>query len=393
MTTDAGEPLDHRGALGGRVARIGRGELEGPVRSVLDDPAARVTAWRHEAVAYDFLNPASGGVYRFAGTAETHEGARGWSLILKVTRSPDEELGPAVDALGRAHRAALRWDRELLAYESGFLPALDGQLVAAACHGGSRGGDDTGWLWLEDLGGGATGEWPLRRWELVARALGAFNGGFLVRGVPEHEWLGRGWLRIWVEYVTPLHFARALAPGPVWEHALVREAYPAALRERLAALWREREALLAAVESLPRTCSHLDAHRRNLFLRRGDAPGRVVAIDWGQLGLAAPGEEITSTLVGTVASGEAPAADAAALAATLYDGYLAGLRDAGWDGAERDVRLAFTASCGLRAFSILRLDVADDAARGQEAAAVLAAGAALARVLLDLGDEALALLR
>lgn len=383
MTEDARELLDDR------VAAIGAPELAGPVAGVLGDPSARVESWRHEAVAYDFLNPSSGGVYRFAGTAATDEGAREWSLILKVTRSADHELGPAADELGVAHREALRWDRELLAYESGFLDALDGVLVPAACHGGARGDDDTGWLWLEDLGGGATRPWSPERWALVARALGAFNGRFLVDGVPGLDWLGERWLRVWATYVTPLHFSRVLAPGPAWEHPLVREAYPAALRERLARLWAEREPLLAAVEALPRTCSHLDAHRRNLFVRRGGDEERIVAIDWGLLGLAAPGEEIAATLVGTVASGEEPAANARALSDTLYAGYLAGLRDAGWHGEERDVRLAYAASCGLRAFSVLRLDGVDDAG----ADAPLARSSALARVLVDLGDEALALLR
>jgi hypothetical protein len=76
-----------------------------------------------------------------------------------------------------------------------------------------------------------------------------------------------------------------------------------------------------------------------------------------------------------------PVEDAAALAAALYDRYVAGLRDVGWDGDERDVRLAFTASAGLRAFSVLGLHEATDPGR-------LARWAALAGFLLDLGDEA-----
>ena len=152
---------------------------------------------------------------------------------------------------------------------------------------------------------------------------------------------------------------------------------------------RERERWLGAVEVLPRTVSHLDAHRRNLFLR-GD---ELVAIDWGLLGLAAPGEEIASTLMGTIASGELPVDQASGLAGVLYDGYLAGLRDAGWRGVEADVRLAFTAAAALRAFSIVRLDVADAArASMDEAAATLTCSATLAGLLLDLGDEVHALL-
>lgn len=177
---------------------------------------------------------------------------------------------------------------------------------------------------------------------------------------------------MWATRLTPFHFGVPLE-GTVWDQPLVREAYPAALRERLGAVWSDREALLEAVEALPRTCSHLDAHRRNLFLRGNE----VVAIDWGLLGLAPPGEEIASTLVGSVASGEVAVEDAEELASTLYDAYLAGLRDAGWTGVERDVRLAFTTAAALRAFSVLGLHAADDAR-------ALARSAALAGFLVAL---------
>jgi hypothetical protein len=329
---------------------LARADLEGPVRSVLGDPGAQVEEWRSEPVAYDFLNPSSGGVYRVAGTAC----GRAWRLVLKVTQAPQGVAPELAEVL----REAVRWDRELHAYESGFLGRLDGGIVAAACHGSARRGDATGWLWLEDLGG-APAPSSLVDWSRVASALGGFNGGFLGRGaVPDEPWLGRRWLRVWVTQVTPQSF---------WEPSRVPAEHP--LRERLLALWAARETLLAAVEALQPTCCHLDAHHRNLFLREDD----VVAIDWGVVGLAPPGEELASTLVGTVASGEFPAEDVRELAEALYDPYLEGLRAAGWRGDQRDVRLAFAAAGGRRVF------------------AVLAGPAPLAAFLLDLGEEAMSL--
>ena len=336
--------------------------LEAPVRSVLGDPAARVDGWQCEPVAYDFLNPSSGGVYRCSGTAS----GRDWRLVLKVTRPP----AGVRPELAAALADALRWDRELLAYESGFLAGLEGGFVAAVCHGTERRAAGTGWVWLEDLGGDPGPPWSLADWELVGRELGRFNGRFAGSLAPEPDWLGRGWLRVWVTHVTTYS---------AWDETRRATAHP--LRKRLLALWAERETLLGAVEALPRTCSHLDAHRRNLFLR----DGRVVAIDWGLVGLAPPGEEVASTLVGTVASGEFPAEDAAVLGSVLYREYVRGLRDAGWEGDERDVRLAFTAAAGLRTWSILGLDVPDPAVRER--------GTVLGRYLLELGEEALGLLR
>jgi hypothetical protein len=379
--------VEDRDYIDRRVAAIEAAQLERPVRSVLRDPAARVTGWRHERIAYQFLNPSSGGIYRFAGTAESGGDPVTWALVLKVTRAAEtlEHGSPVSQDLAQSMSEAVRWDRELLAYESGFLASLEGGLAAAAGHGGIRHDDDTCWLWLEDLGAAEQPEWSLGRWAVVGHALGAFNGAFLAETLPDYRWLGRQWLRVWVTQITPWLFGRSTAPGAIWEHSLVRNAYPDALRERLWAVWTDRETLLRAVEALPQTISHLDAHRRNLFLR-GD---ELVAIDWGLLGLAAPGEEIASTLVGTIASGELPVDDAAAFASILYENYLAGLRDAGWSGDERDVRLAFTAAAALRSFSIVRLDVADDPQRpDDEAAAVIAGSAALAELLLDFGEEA-----
>lgn len=388
--------VDDRSYIDRRVESVDAAALAEPVRAALRDPSARVIDWRRERIAYDFLNPSSGGIYRFAGTAGAGTASNDWTLVLKVTRAAEtlEHDPPLPAGFASVIGDAIRWDRELLAYESGFLAGLDGALSAPACYGGARHDDDTCWLWLEDLGG-PDDVWPLEEWERVGRTLGAFNGGFLAADrIPDADWLGQGWLRVWVTQITPFHFGSSIGPGAVWEHPLVREAYPAAVRERVWALWAERERLLLAVEALPRTCCHLDAHRRNLFLRPAGTAQHVVAIDWGLVGLAPPGEEIASTLVGTVASGELPVDEAKAFAEVLYDGYLAGLVDAGWRRREEDVRLAFTAAAALRVFSILRLDIVDDPQRAAgETAAVLSRSAALATFLLELGDEALARVR
>ena len=368
-------------------------ELEPPVRRALGEPDARVRSWDVAPVAYDFLNPSSGGVYRVAGTATARGGARAWQLVLKVTRSPAGVEGvpelPPADA--RRHREAIRWDRELLAYESGFLEQLDGRLVAARCFGGERGPGDVSRLWLEDLTPLQAASWGDAEWTLVARALGELNGRALVAGPPAFDWLGREWLRVWTTLITPGLPGVAVPPDGAWRHPLVRSAYPEALRRGLRGVWEARERLLRAVDALPRTVAHLDAHRRNLFLRREGGEPRVVAIDWGLLGLAAPGEEIAATLVGTLASGERPVDEARDFAELLFASYLAGLQEAGWRGREADARLGFTAAAGLRAASVAGLHAVADGRPDDEAAASLAVAAALVRVLVELGEEALAL--
>src|SRR5213593_379846 len=79
--------VDDRSYIDRRVGAIDASALETPVRDALGDPAASVVDWRFEPVGYDFLNPSSGGVYRFTGSAERTGGSVPWALILKVTRS------------------------------------------------------------------------------------------------------------------------------------------------------------------------------------------------------------------------------------------------------------------------------------------------------------------
>lgn len=367
-----------RGYIDARVEAVGEAQLAGPVRAALGDTAARVVEWTSDSVDYDFVNPSSGGVYRFRGSAVSRESSVGWKLVLKVTRSTeslvhDQPLPPGLaDALARA----LQWDREQHAFESGFLANLEGPLVAPKAFGWSRNSDETSWLWLEDLSGFEGGQWPVKRYGDVGSALGLFNGRYLTEPeLPSYDWLGRDWLRVWVLQITPLWFGR-FQDAETWDDPAVAHAYPQLLRDRLLDLWESRHDLLAALGQLPRTCAHLDAHRRNLFTRND----QLVAIDWGLVGTAAAGEEIASTLVGTIASGVLPPDDAYRLAAVLYESYLEGMRAAGWKGPEHQVRLAFSAAAALRTFSILSLDATD---HNQ-----LTRSAELARTLLDLGDEA-----
>jgi thiamine kinase-like enzyme len=83
----------------------------------------------------------------------------------------------------------------------------------------------------------------------------------------------------------------------------------------------------------------LDAFRKNLF----DRGGETVAIDWSYVGLAPIGAEVGHLVMGSVAFAE-HGHDTRALAAASLDAYLAGLRESGWRGDERDVREGFALS-------------------------------------------------
>ena len=84
--------------------------------------------------------------------------------------------------------------------------------------------------------------------------------------LPADEWLSRGYLRSHSDY--PANWA-LLDDDAAWSQPLIRDHFPAGLRDGLVRLHGRREALLALMEGLPRTVCHLDVWHRNLVRRAG----------------------------------------------------------------------------------------------------------------------------
>ena len=119
----------------------------------------------------------------------------------------------------------------------------------------------------------------------------------------------------------------------------MRRAYPVPVADRLLSLHAGRAQLLDALQRLPHAVAHLDAFRRNLFSRRlPDGRDETVAIDWPSIGYAALGEEVGKMVSTSVLFFEVPSSQGAALLDAASEGYLAGLRDAGWTLDETLVR-------------------------------------------------------
>src|SRR5438309_4827997 len=106
-------------------------------------------------------------------------------------------------------------------------------------------------------------------------------------------------------------------------------------------LHEDRERFLFLLESLPRTLCHLDVWPHNL-IARGDED--TVLLDWAFVGDGALGEDIGNLVPDSVFDLFLPAKLLPELDAAVFGSYVAGLRDAGWEGDERVVRLGMCAS-------------------------------------------------
>jgi hypothetical protein len=330
------------------VFGITKADLMVPVGRMLGTSFRDITEWRVEDVGYRHVNPMTAGLVRISGNATCADGGRSWSIIRKICRMPTEDEAAAVPAdflqrLAMAHR----WDREALAYESGLLVNLGGNLVAPRCHG-VEWNEPMACMWLEYVGSDSTA-WPVDRYQLAARHLGQFNGQFLVgRPIPSEAWLSRRWLQNWIGAVESERLD-VLDVDAIWEHPLVRATFAPGSRDQLRQVRAEWPGNLDLLDHLPQTLSHLDAFRQNL-ISRGGPKGQVetVAVDWSFVGIAPAGADASQLATSSVFNGGGEQPGIEEVDAGSWDGYLEGLADAGWRGDRRLVRAGYLASDVVR---------------------------------------------
>ncbi|HEY1011707.1 MAG TPA: hypothetical protein VGE07_03320, partial [Herpetosiphonaceae bacterium] len=295
---------------------------------------------------------ATGGLYRVAGSGWSGQRRSSWSAVLKIVRPPpaDDTPAPAPEIGAAEQRDQWNyWQRESLVYASDLLDELAPGLAAPRCFRIMSPNQQSRWLWLEDIGGTPAPAWPLERYGLAARHFGRWQGSYLAgRTLPELPWLSKGWQRARLGLETP-DFA---ALRGAWKHPLVKRWFPRALAKALPRIWAGRGALLDALDRLPRTLCHFDVWPPNLIARRTARGGdETVALDWSYLGYGAAGLDAGNLTLGATARWHVLPADLPKLEALVYPGYLAGLADAGWQGDERAVRLAYALAGGLLASS------------------------------------------
>jgi hypothetical protein len=313
------------------LAGIDQTTLTPLVRDALGSKTVEVTNWEIEQVHGGIGTGTA--VYRFSGQGRDKHQTLPWSLILKT-------LCPAED---NTHISAWNYyKREADAYQSGWLDDLPGGLVAPRCFGVIEYSDGTCWIWLENVRDEIGAHWPLEHFGVVARHAGQLNGAYLVeRSVPSWPWLSSGWLRGYIALSAP---AIPLIRNSL-NHPLVRCAFPGDSSEKMLRLWEERNLYLDTLDRLPQTICHLDLFRRNLFARKtADGDDQTVVIDWAFAGRGAIGEELVNLVLANLAFNEVELAQIKALEDIVFEGYLKGLSDTGWQGNPRQVRLGYTAS-------------------------------------------------
>jgi hypothetical protein len=376
------------------IQAIDRTTIAGVTRAALG-AAAELTDWHVESI-----NPgwgsATGAMYRVAGSALLDRQIVPWSSILKVLKLTASSTNPA----SREIDHPLYWEREALAYQSGLLEDLPGGVTAPRCLAVTRRPGDELWLWLEEAREHYGPRWPLDQYASAARCLGRFNGAYLVgRPMPVHPWLcGPASLRGMLDYFAS--FEDVIRDPQVWQQPLVQHAISASAAPRLLRLWADRAPLIDALERLPQTLCHKDAWRRNMFAGTGN-PDALVMIDWAYVGRGELALDAGDLFAASYSLFGVEPCEPRELDQVVFEHYLDGLRDAGWQGDWRMARFGYATYAALkygcltfwlRDASDLRSHATWERLAGCSMAEYIENQGRLVTYLLDLADEARGLL-
>jgi len=371
-------------------------DLQAIVAQILDHPTVKILDWQIKKLtggAAEYTGRGLG-IYRLTGLANYDDLNAPWSVILKVS-------GPSDNASNNDPTMPEYWKREVLAYQSGVLKHLPDGVIAPHCYAIQELSDGKCRLWLEDIHEDQP-SWTMEQHELVARHLGQFNGTYLAgHPLPEYEsWMLPGRTHQWVEMNPPdKEYLLRFSETDLGSRWLSEQSI-----ERIVALWEMRQPLLAALDRLPTCFCHHDAFRRNMMLRKTESgTTETVAIDWSYTGYGKVGQEIGITTATNLFFMEIAAKHAKELDNTIFRGYCAGLRDAGWQGDLQLARFGYTVTAALTsgvAFTVIIANIMNEPAGiamgeviiGHPTDDIMKQYGELQPFLLDLGDEALALL-
>lgn len=307
------------------------GRLNPIVRQILNDDRATVTTW--ENVPLHGIAGGVGGnqVMLLHGEALLDEQPVNWQVVLKIiTAQP-------IDSLTGPHY----WLREVEVYRSGFADSIPGNLFVPKCYRLEQPTENVCWLWLEYVEQTTPDNWDDAAFIRAARYLGQLNGGYLqTNPVPVQAWMSQDWHRRNLKQIAPAfeNFKTAM------NHPLYQQGFPADSHTSILDMWDKQERYLVALDNVPQTICHYDAFRNNLLVHHDE----IAIIDWTFVGVGPLGSDIATMLWVSFVFNCLNAARMDSLYEPVFESYLAGLQDAGWDGDVKQVRLGYAVSFPVR---------------------------------------------
>jgi hypothetical protein len=351
-------------------------------------------------VSYDWVSPATAGLWRADVRAQADGTVLDLTFFVKLLRHPRlwPQLGQIPDGPARRDFVSFfPWRFELDMHECGIGEILPAGMRTPVLYRARPVDADHVALWWEYVDQ-RPGPWQLADYRRAARLLGALAarrraGADANRRLPElcRRMPPGGALRYFAGGKVEQGCLPALQAASTWRHPVLaaarREAADPGLPADLAALGARLPAILDRLDRLPQCYAHGDASPQNLLIPAG-RPDELVVIDWGFGSLLPVGFDLGQLLVGLASAGQTPLADLPEIDAVIFEGYLGGLRDEGYDADPADVRAGYLGGLAARsALCLLPLELLGAEPPPADLQALFLRRLQLTRCLLDLTSE------
>jgi hypothetical protein len=368
------------------------------VRKDQHNPNLVILDWTVEPLSHEKIIDTTAGLFCFSGHYRGAQGIQHWKVVLKCINNPRSSK--------QEPRGWSYWQREILAFKSGYLAQLPAGMRAPRFYQVTE-NENGAWLWIEHIQEVTGKQWSLDYFQRTARQLGISQGKYLhTAPLTDQPWLSQFFFRnVWSAENFWSGFMNPASEENAWKSPITQGGFEAQHKSRVLQLLAEKERFFDVNDRLPRVLCHYDASRRNFMWSRSLQTGEeeLIGVDWAFTGIGALGNDLGQLIGTSMFFFEYSPTDAETLEGAILEGYLAGLADNGVTIDARLVRLGYLISLafwmgimlpGWAAF-MLSPDsgVNVQAMYGHPAEDVLAGWVQLDSFCLDRADEARALVQ
>jgi len=306
------------------------------------DPDLVIVDWMVEPLSHEKIISTTGGLFCFSGQGQGTQGIKPWKVVLKCINNPKSSK--------QEPRGWSYWQREILAFNSGFLAQLPSGVRAPRFYGVIE-NENGAWIWIEHIQEVTSKQWSLDHYQRTARQLGRFQGAYL-NEVPlvDQPWLSQSFFRnVWDEQGFWFGFMNPASEENAWQSPITQSGFDARQKSRVLQLLAEKERFFDVNDRLPQVLCHYDASRRNFMWSHSLRTGaeELIGLDWAFTGIGALGNDLGELFGTSLYFFEYNLNDMEMLEDALLVGYLAGIADNDTTIDARLVRLGYLISLAL----------------------------------------------
>lgn len=332
--------------MGNEAPNLTKEDLCKPVQAFLQNDSAEPIEWKFEPLTGGFGNRVSLGVYKVTGTASVNGQIQNWQLALKIICLPEDEDWKATSSNPNQYNY---WRREAYLLESGFLEQAPTVFVIPQTYAVVPKPNNIVCLWMEYYDAHDDGLWTLERYARIAELLGQFGGFFLQqRKLRDYEWWNGDFLKKWVleGQTWVAYWNDPEQQMAFWKNPYIQELLGDIENNAVFQFTKLETQILDKLDKVPNTICHGDFFRSNLMAQIVDDKEQIILIDWAYVGPNPLGVDLGSLTFSVIT--ELPELSIAEVDKTIFDSYIRGLKQAGWQGDIKQILFAYSSALVLR---------------------------------------------